>query len=75
MNSRFECNKKTRFYFTNDDEMEVYLPWYENILNINYLGISQLWLQLWSGNYTYNNQDYELIATLKEIGVIIEKEY
>ncbi|WP_292142271.1 hypothetical protein [Butyrivibrio sp.] len=55
--------------------MEVYLPWYENILNINYLGISQLWVELWSGKYTYNVRDYELLTKLKGIGVIIEKEY
>lgn len=68
--NKIKCNYKTRFFVINKDEVEFYLPHYENIMLIQYDNIAQIWNQIYENQYVYNEDDEELLQALIESGVI-----
>lgn len=68
--NEIKCNYKTRFYILSNNEMEFYLPHYDNIILIEYENLAEIWNQIYEGKYIYNADDGELLQVLKESGVI-----
>lgn len=70
MRNEIRCNYKIRFFIVSSDEIEFHLPHFDNIVQIEYENIAEIWNQIYENKYIYNENDRELLQVLIESGIV-----